>query len=31
MARRTQETDGSDHHGEPTVIIVDDDALVRSA
>jgi FixJ family two-component response regulator len=31
VARRTQETDGSDHHGEPTVIIVDDDALVRSA
>ncbi|MDX5986225.1 response regulator transcription factor [Sphingomonas echinoides] len=31
MTRRTQETDGSDHHGEPTVIIVDDDALVRSA
>lgn len=31
MARRTQETDGSDHLGEPTVIIVDDDALVRSA
>jgi FixJ family two-component response regulator len=31
VARRTQETDGSDHLGEPTVIIVDDDALVRSA